>query len=99
MKPLELLYWFRLLLGIAAAFLCIGYGLATNTIIEGYAPTVFMNGLSLAIILYIISYWMIKPKLILKVDDPRKILTTGIGIYFLSWLVFWILLYTFMLVS
>lgn len=98
MKTLVALYWFRFFLGIAAALICIGFGVATNTIIDGYAPSIFMNGFSLAIIVYIISYWIIKPRLLLKVDKQQKIFTTGIGIYFLSWIVFWVLLYTMMTV-
>lgn len=94
MKTLEALYWLRFILGIAAALICIGYGLATNTIVNSYAPNVFMNGFALAIIVYIVSYWIIKPRLLLKVEKPQKILTTGMGIYFLSWLVFWTLFYT-----
>lgn len=95
MKPLEMLYWMRFVLGIAAALICIGYGLATNTVrLDLYGFNVFMNGFALAIIVYILSYYLIKPRLLLKVDKPQKILTAGIGIYFLSWLVFWVLLYT-----
>lgn len=94
MKPLEVLYWLRFVLGIVAAIICIGFGLATNTISTVSDPNVFMRGLAFAIIVYLLSYYMIKPRLLLKVDKPQKILMTGIGIYFLSWLVFWILLYT-----
>ena len=95
MKPLEALYWSRFVLGIVAALICIGYGLATNTVSKDISNfNIFMNALALAIIVYIISYYLIKPRLLLKVEKPQKILTTGIGIYFLSWLVFWILLYT-----
>jgi len=57
--------------------------------------TKLMNGLSLAIITYILSYYIIiKRKFMLKVEKPQKTFTTGIGIYFIAWLVFWILLYT-----
>jgi hypothetical protein len=95
MKPLEALYWLRFVLGIVAAIICIGYGLATNTVSTNvFSFNIFINGLAFAIIVYMISYYMIKPRLLLKVEKPQKILTTGIGIYFLSWLVFWILLYT-----
>lgn len=94
MKPLEALYWSRFVLGIIAALLCVGYGLATNTISVVSDFNIFMRGLAFAIMIYIISYYLIKPRLLLKVEKPQKILTTGIGIYFLSWLVFWILLYT-----
>ncbi|MGB9960424.1 MAG: hypothetical protein ACPLKQ_07935 [Candidatus Bathyarchaeales archaeon] len=95
MKPLEALYWLRFVLGIVAALVCIGYGLATNTVSKDIITfNIFMNGLAFAIIVYMISYYLIKPRLLLKVEKPQKILTTGIGIYFLSWLVFWVLLYT-----
>lgn len=94
MKPLEALYWSRFALGIVAALICIGYGLATSTISVIPDFNIFMRSLAFAIIVYIISYYLIKPRLLLKVEKPQKILTTGIGIYFLSWLVFWILLYT-----
>jgi hypothetical protein len=95
MKPLEALYWLRFVLGIVAAIICIGYGVATNTVrTDLFNFNIFINGLAFAIIVYIISYYMIKPRLLLKVEKPQKILMTGIGIYFLSWLVFWILLYT-----
>jgi hypothetical protein len=28
------------------------------------------------------------------VEKPQKIASTGIGIYFIAWLVFWVLFYT-----
>ncbi|MEM2147478.1 MAG: hypothetical protein QXJ94_02605 [Candidatus Bathyarchaeia archaeon] len=97
MKPLEKLYWLRFFLGIVAALLCIGYGVATNTISREYEITVLMNGISFALIIYMLSYYIIRPKFIMKVEKPQKILTTGIGIYIFSWIVFWALLYTILL--
>ncbi|MBS7646421.1 MAG: hypothetical protein QXK93_03270 [Candidatus Bathyarchaeia archaeon] len=94
MKPLEALYWLRFALGIVAALICIGYGLATNTINMKFNVNVLTNGVAFAFIVYMLSYYIIKPKFVWKVDKPQKILTTGIGIYILSWLVFWVLLYT-----
>lgn len=95
MKPLEALYWLRFALGIVAALICIGYGLATNTVsMEPPDIYVLMYGISFAFIVYALSYSIIKPRLILKVEKPQKILTTGIGVYIISWLVFWVLLYT-----
>ncbi|MBS7636432.1 hypothetical protein KEJ37_03685 [Candidatus Bathyarchaeota archaeon] len=96
MKPLEMLYWLRFILGIVAALVCVGYewtvGLITTNPERGI--TVLLNGIAFALIVYMLSYYVIKPKFILKVEKPQKILTTGIGIYILSWLVFWVLLYT-----
>ncbi len=53
MKPLEALYWLRFALGIVAALICIGYGLATNT----FGKTdVLWNGIAFAFIVYVLSY-------------------------------------------
>lgn len=56
--------------------------------------TTFFNGGSIAVIIYIISYYLLKSKFGTKVAKPQKILTAGIGIYFLAWIVLWALLYT-----
>jgi hypothetical protein len=100
MEILVKIYWLRLALGITAALICAGYGIAAGGIEtgviskEGFPLNTFFNSLSIALIVYIISYYIMKGKLIHKVEKPQKIATTGIGIYFTSWLVFWILLYT-----
>jgi len=95
MNPLEKIYWLRLALGVVAAFICAGYGIAAGVISkEGFPINTFFNSLSIALIVYIISYYIIKRRFILKVEKPQKIATTGIGIYFTSWLVIWVLLYT-----
>ena len=94
MRPIEKLYWLRFALGILAAFVCIGFGIATNTISTQPNFNSFMNGVALALITYLISYYAIKSRFITKVQKPQKLFTTGIGIYLLSWIVFWTLLYT-----
>ena len=94
MKPLEALYWLRFILGIVAALVCVGYEQAVGLISTEFNLVILFNGISFALIVYILSYYVIKPKFILKVDKPQKVFTTGIGIYFLSWLVFWVLFYT-----
>jgi predicted permease len=94
MKPLEALYWLRFILGIVAALVCVGYEQAVGLISTEFNLVVLFNGISFALIVYILSYYVIKPKFILKVDKPQKVFTTGIGIYFLSWLVFWVFFYT-----
>jgi len=95
MTPLEKIYWLRLALGITAALICAGYGIAAGVISNKEFPlNTFFNSLSIALIVYIISYYIIKRRFILKVEKPQKIASTGIGIYFTSWLVIWVLLYT-----
>jgi high-affinity Fe2+/Pb2+ permease len=96
MKTLEIIYWLRLALGITAAVICAVFGLATNTIVKEGFPlwNTLMNGVSIALITYLISYYIIKSKFSLKVEKQQKLVTMGIGIYFVSWIVFWVLLYT-----
>jgi hypothetical protein len=54
----------------------------------------FFNSVSIAIIVYLLSYYAVKPKFKDKVTKISKLLTTGIGVYFLSWIVLYVLLYT-----
>ncbi|MEM3640341.1 MAG: hypothetical protein QXH37_00215 [Candidatus Bathyarchaeia archaeon] len=99
MKPLEIIYWLRFTLGIIAALVCVGFGLLTGTIRDDlFTFSAFTDGLLLAVSVYFISYYIIKWRFLPKVEKPQKILTTGIGAYILSWLVFWILLYTILAV-
>ncbi len=97
LKPLEKVYWLRLALGVFAAVLCTIYGVATGSItsvISDFRITTFFNSTSLALITYMISYYIIKAKFSAQVKKPQKLVTTGIGVYLLSWLVFWVLFYT-----
>jgi hypothetical protein len=95
MTIIEKIYWMRLILGIVAAVASTGYAEAVRGISTGGGDiSIFMNGISIAIIVYVISYYIMKFKLASKVEKPQKIFTTGVGIYFLAWLVFWILFYT-----
>jgi hypothetical protein len=94
MKPLEMVYWLRLGFGILAALVSLGVGLATNSISKTQIPSTFFNSASLAIIVYVLSYYYVKSRFALKVQKPQKLVTTGIGIYFLSWIVFWALFLT-----
>ena len=97
LKPLEKVYWLSFALGIFAGILCTIYGVATGSItsiISDFRITTFFNSISLALITYMISYYIIKTKFVTQVQKPQKLMTTGIGVYLLSWLVFWVLFYT-----
>jgi len=102
MKPLELVYWIRFVTGVIAAVVCIGYVLALNG-----SPTphsipdtgVIFNSISLAIIVYVLSYYIVKTKFKDKVTKTQKLFTTGIGIYFLAWIVCYALFYTWLYVG
>ncbi|MDI6690998.1 MAG: hypothetical protein QME50_03905 [Candidatus Bathyarchaeota archaeon] len=94
MTIIEKIYWIRLLLGIIAALASTAYTQAKVVPVDVVDYGVFMNGIIIAIIVYVISYYIMKFKWAVKVEKPQKIFTTGVGIYFISWLVFWVLFYT-----
>jgi ABC-type uncharacterized transport system permease subunit len=86
-KPLITIYWARLSLGIVAAILS-----ALLAIIR--EENSFMNGLTIALLVYLVSYYVFKAKFRAKVEKQSKIMTMGIGIYFFTWIVFLILFYS-----
>lgn len=97
MKPLEKVYWLRLLLGIIAALVCVGYVVVTHEIppaLDQFQMNTFFNSASIAIVIYLMSYYAVKFKFQSVVQKPQKLATTGIGVYLLSWIVVWALLYT-----
>jgi glucan phosphoethanolaminetransferase (alkaline phosphatase superfamily) len=95
MKPLETVYWLRLGLGIAAALICAGLMRAIAVpFTTDWQPSIFFNSISLAILTYLGSYFVIKRRFLTRVEKTTKLFTTGIGIYFISWIVFWVLIYT-----
>lgn len=95
MNILKFVYWLKLGLGIMAAFVCAGYGIVTGEISNSeFALNTLINSVSLAIIIYILSYYLIKLKFQFKTEKPQKLFMMGIGVYFISWLVFWVILYT-----
>jgi hypothetical protein len=93
MGTLTRIYWTRFFLGIVAGFVCTLYniyvesGLAENL-------SVFLTGFSLALLIYLLSYYAFKHFYLAKVEKLTKLFTTGIGIYFISWIVFWTLFWT-----
>jgi hypothetical protein len=87
MNPLTIIYWTRFLLGVAAAVL--------SALLTDFLPEFnLLNGISIALLVYIVSYYVYKAAFVGKVEKQSKIFTTGVGAYFLSWLVMWVLFYT-----
>jgi hypothetical protein len=83
MKTLTLIYWSRAGFGVLAALVCAALGLDN-----------LFNGLSIGLIFYLISYYLLKWRFLTKVEKASKLFTTGIGAYFLTWIVAWVLLFT-----
>ena len=83
MEPLSLIYWIKFSLGVLAALICIL--LSVNNII---------TGVTIGFITYIISDKVLKQLFIDKVDNLSNVTKTGIGIYIITFIFFWALLYT-----
>ncbi|MEM2081001.1 MAG: hypothetical protein QW744_01865 [Candidatus Bathyarchaeia archaeon] len=90
MKPLAIIYWSRLVLGVIAAVI----SAFVATMQDAASLSAFMNGVTIALLVYLISYYVFKAKFYSKVEKQTKIMSMGIGIYFISWLVFFILTYS-----
>jgi len=48
----------------------------------------------MALIVYMLTYYILKWKFVAKVEKLTKVLTTGIGTYFLVWIVCWVMFIT-----
>lgn len=87
LKPSSLVYWTRIGLGVLTAILCLGLQLLG------------IRGIILGVLMYVVSYYLIRYGLGVEpkaVGGGNKLLTIGIGSYFLVWLFMWALLYTFL---
>jgi hypothetical protein len=89
-KPLVIIYCLRLALGIVAA----GISTAVTALNDELSYTVFMNGITIALAIYLVSYYLLKAKFGTQVEKQSKLMTQGVGIYFFTWLVFWVLIYS-----
>lgn len=88
MKPLDMLYWTRACLGAVAGVICALFGLI-NPLYNN-----LLYGLSLALLVYMVTNYFLRQIFIGKVEKASKVLTTGIGAYFLIWIITWVLLFS-----
>ena len=87
MQPLTIIYWTRVVLGIVAALISILVG---SILLEFN----LLNSISIALLVYLVTYYVYKSLFLNKVEKPSSLFSTGVGAYFLSWLAMWILVYT-----
>ena len=90
MKPLETIYWIRVALSIVAGVI----SAFVATLFDPYSFNTFLNGITIALAIYLLSYYMLKARFMNKVEKQSKIMTMGIFIYFIAWAVFFILFYS-----
>jgi len=85
-----LIYWTRVALSIVAAAI----SAVVATMQSADSLTTFVNGLTIALLIYLLSYYVLKAKFLTKVEKQSKIMTMGIFMYFIAWAVFFILFYS-----
>ncbi|MCD6465125.1 hypothetical protein J7L27_02015 [Candidatus Bathyarchaeota archaeon] len=83
MEPLNIIYWTKVALGFLAAVICLL--LKINNI---------FSGITIGILVYLVGDRILRHVFIAKVDEQSTITKTGVGTYIITWIFFWILLYT-----
>jgi PKD repeat protein len=87
LKTLNIIYWGRVGFGVLAA-------LVATLLVNLKAGNPLLNGITIALAVYLISYYLFKWKFTNKVEQPTKILTMGIGAFFLTFILCWVLFIT-----
>lgn len=90
MKPLVVIYWTRVALSIVAAAI----SAVVATLFDAFSLNTFLNSVTIALLVYLLSYYVLKAKFMNKVEKQSKILSMGIFMYFMAWAVFFILFYS-----
>jgi PKD repeat protein len=87
LKTLNVIYILRIGFGVLAA-------LVAALVVDLKAGNPLINGITVALAVYIITYYLLKWRFLNKVEKPTKILTMGIGIYFIVFVFCWVLFIT-----
>lgn len=87
MKTLNVIYILRIGFGILAA-------LVATLVVNLKAGNPLINGITVGLAVYLITYYLLKWRFMNKVEKPTKILTMGIGAYFLTFIFCWVLFIT-----
>jgi zinc transporter ZupT len=83
MEPLNLIYLIKVCLGALTAIICLVIPV-----------TDLFTGISIGLMVYLVSDRLLKQIFIEKVEKPSTVTKTGIGIYIIIWVFCWILIYT-----
>lgn len=91
MKPLSVIYWTKVLLGALVGLLSGALAGAAGNLSIGFN---LFNGISIALLVYIVAYYVYKRFFLAQVGKTTKLLSSGIGGYFLTWVVVFALVFT-----
>ena len=87
MKTLNLIYVIRVGCGILAA-------LIATLVVNLKVGDPLINGITIGLAVYLVTYYLLKWRFMNKVENPTKIFTMGIGAYFLVFIMCWVLFIT-----
>ena len=87
MKTLNVIYIIRIGLGVLAALLA-------TLVVDLKVGDPLINGITVALAVYILTYYLLKMQFSSKVEKESKILSMGIGIYFFIFIFCWVLFTT-----
>ena len=94
MTPVVQLYWLRVVMGIIAGLIT-GFIAAYFGGAKGLTDfTTLVNSITVALLIYFVSYYVFRGFYKSKIEKQSKILSTAIGMYFFSWIAFFVLFYT-----
>ena len=93
MRPLKTIYLARIGLAVIAAVISTAITVLRGATTSG-DYTVFLNGITVALLIYLITYYGFKAKYQKQIEKQSKLMTQAIGMYFFTWLVTWVLTYT-----
>jgi len=90
MTPVVQLYWIRVSLGVVAGALSALAALAMSLT----DLTTLVDSFTIALLIYLVSYYPLRAVFQKKIEKSSKILSTGIIMYFFTWLPFYVLFFT-----
>jgi hypothetical protein len=91
------IYWLRVAFGAVAGLIStsvsfLGQSVSGTSILQQVSETsTLFNGITIALLFYLISFYLLKARYYAQVEKKSKILSMGIFIYFFTWLVVWVL--------
>ena len=91
MTPTVQLYYIRVVLGLFAAALSAVIALLIG---NPTGITTLINAFTIALIVYLLSYYALRGFYKDKIEKQSKILSTAVLMYFLVWLPFFVLFFT-----
>jgi len=90
MTPVVQLYWIRVVLGIVAGAISAELALYMSLT----SLSTLIDAFTIALLVYLVSYYPLRAVYKDKIPQQSKILSTGIIMYFLTWLPFFVLFFT-----